>query len=85
MSLMNSKTKTWLKRNGFRGEGKPRKAMRECNGYVERSGRKFRIRLSDGVADIGEPISSFARWANSCEKTISLEQFFKEYGRGIKP
>lgn len=72
---MNSKLKTWLKRNGFRCEAK--QPMRSCNGYVERSGRKFRIR--DGVVDIGEKFETFDRWANSTERTISLEEFMKEF------
>ena len=78
---MNSKLKTWLKRNGFKGEGVAgdRVPMRECVGYVERNGRKYRIRERDGFVDIGEPLGTFDRWANSTEKTIPLTTFLKEY------
>ena len=74
---MNSKLKTWLKRNGFKCEGHPRKPMRECNGYLERSGRKFRIR--DNLVDIGEKFETFDRWANSIERTATLDDFMKEF------
>ena len=79
MSVINSVTKTWLKRNGFVCEGTPRTSMRECNGYLERSGRKFRIR--GDVVDIGELLLTFDRWANSTEQTISLNEFKREFGR----
>lgn len=72
---MNSKLKTWLKRNGFIGEGSKgsRQPMRECNGYVVRKGRHYRIR--GDVVDIGERTETFDRWANSTERTIPLVEF----------
>lgn len=76
---MKSKLKTWLRRNGFKGEGRPRKPMRECNGYVERSGRKFRVR-SD-IVDIGD--DDFDRWANSTERTITIDEFMLEFAKGM--
>lgn len=87
---MNSKLKTWLKRNGFKGEGYPgdRMPMRECRGYVVRSGRRFRIRHEDVrdvsthiVVDIGETHDTFDRWANSTERTVWLSQFMNEFKR----
>lgn len=75
--MTNSKLKTWLRRNGFRCEGRPRQAMRACNGYVERSGRKFRFR--DNVVDISCPIEDFDRWANSTEHTVPTEVFIKTW------
>jgi len=77
MSLINSKLKTWLKRNKFKCEAN--QPMRSCNGYMERFGRKFRIR--DNVVDIGEPKETFCRWANSTERTIPLDQFKLEFGK----
>lgn len=77
--MISSSLKTWLKRNGFKGEGKPRQPIRETKGYVERSGRKFRIRAD--VVDISEPIPDFDRWANSTERTVTLEEFKKEFGQ----
>ena len=76
---MNSKLKTWLRRNGFRCEAN--QPMRSCKGYVERSGRKFRIRPFDGVVDIGETFDTFDRWANSTERTISLDEFKQEFSK----
>ena len=70
---VSSKLKTWLKRNGFKCEC--RQPMRSCNGYVEKGGRKFRFRERDGLVDIGEPKETFDRWANSTEKTVTLEEF----------
>lgn len=79
MSHLSSNLNTWLKRNGFVGEGNPRQAMRESNGYIERSGRKFRVREASGLVDIGELYETFDRWANSTERTISIADFKKEF------
>lgn len=80
MSL-SSEMKTWLKRNGFVGEGNPRQPMRETNGYIERSGRKFRVRELYDEVDIGEIHETFDRWSNSCERTISVVEFKKEFSK----
>jgi hypothetical protein len=72
MSTVNSKLKNWLKRNGFKGEGKP---LRACNGYIERDNRKFRIR--GNLVDVGD--LDFDRWANSKERTIELSDFKIEF------
>jgi len=79
MTRINSQLKTWLKCNGFKSEGYAgkRQPMRETNGYLQRSGRHFRVR--GDVVDIGEPYDTFDRWANSTERTIPLEQFKSEY------
>ena len=90
---MKSEIKTFLKRNGFKGEGFAgnRTPIRSCRGYVERNNRKFRIRHANCmdkstpiVVDVGETIDKFDRWANSVERTISINDFFKEFGR-LKP
>lgn len=78
---ISSKMKTWLKRNGFVGEGRPRQPMRETNGYLERSGRKFRVRELSNEVDIGEVFETFDRWANSCERTISIREFKQEFAK----
>lgn len=81
MSSLSSKLKNWLRRNGFVGEGMKgrKKPMRQCNGYVERNGRKYRFREKSGVVDIGEKFETFDRWANSIEDTIPIEQFISEF------
>lgn len=80
---LTSGLKTWLRRNGFVGEGgwKRRTPLRHCAGYVERDGRKFRIREHDGAVDIGEPLETFDRWANSTERTITILEFKEEFKR----
>lgn len=79
MKYVSSSLKTWLRRNGFRGEGAPSTPMRACSGYVVRSGRRFRIRGDE--VDIGEVHATFDRWANSTERTIPLEDFKKEFAK----
>jgi hypothetical protein len=81
MKKLSSGMKTWLKRNGFVGEGKPPTPMRASNGYVDRNMRKFRIRESTNEVDIGELKETFDRWANSRERTISIEEFKLEFSK----
>lgn len=77
---LSSDLKTWLRRNGFVNEG-IRTPMRECYGYVKRSGRNFRVRQSVNEVDIGEMYEMFDRWANSTERTISIEEFKTEFAK----
>lgn len=56
-------------------------AMRESNGYTERSGRKFRVREASSLVDIGEIHETFDRWANSTERTISIADFKNEFAK----
>ena len=81
MGSLSSGLKTWLRRNGFTGEGFPKRKdpIRASKGYVERDNRKFRIHESDGVVNIGEPIETFDRWANSTERTITIADFKQEF------
>jgi len=81
MSIINSKLKTWLRRNNFYGEGRKgtRNPMRRCNGYVVRSGRRFRIR--GDLVDVGEVHDTFDRWTNSTERTIHVSEFIKEFSK----
>lgn len=86
MSTIQGELKTWLKRNGFKDEtgvdiGK------ECNGYLRKNDRHYRIRreehiygetkfkLGEWVVDVSD--KDFDRWANSLEKTISLDAFMQ--------
>ena len=60
-------------------------------GYVERSDRNFRVRkesyvygpteFAEGawIVDISCKREDFDRWANSCERTITLEDFMREF------
>ena len=79
--IMNSKLKTALKRNKFKGEGVrgKRKPMRESNGYLVRGNKRFRIRPIAGLVDICDDAQDFDRWANSTSRTISLDEFCKEF------
>jgi hypothetical protein len=83
MSDISSSLKTWLRRNRFKGEGVPAVPLRECTGYVVRSNRRFRIRGNE--VDIGETHATFDRWANSTERTVSLEEFKNEFCKVRKP
>lgn len=47
--------------------------------YCKAHGRNFRVRWNDGFVDVSEPYQAFDRWANSIEKTLTIEQFAKEF------
>lgn len=52
-----------------------RKGWLYCKGF----GRYFRVRLKAGVVDIGEVYETFDRWANSTERSLTIDEFAKEY------
>jgi hypothetical protein len=84
--MTKNEFKTWLRRNGFKGEGSTgnrtplRKIMQHC--VCVRSGRRFRFHMESNEVDIGEPFQTFDRWANSTEETVSLEDFMNRYKKG---
>ena len=76
--MTKSKLKTKMRRAGFRagyGYGGWRKNWEYCHAF----GRPFRVRFKAGVVDIGEVYETFDRWANSTERTLTIEEFAKEY------
>lgn len=74
--MTKSKLKTKMRRAGFRaGYGAWRASWDYCHAF----GRPFRVRLKAGVVDVGEVYATFDRWANSIERTITIEEFAKEY------
>lgn len=92
---MNKSTlKTKMRRAGFRagpshwtqwgpeGEesmGLHRRAWRNNWMYCKAHGRNYRVRWHAGVVDIGEVYETFDRWANSTERTLSIDEFVKEF------
>ena len=56
-----------------------RSAWRQGWKYCKAHGRHYRVRWHAGVVDIGETYDSFDRWANSCERTLSIEEFVQEF------
>ena len=74
--MTKSQLKTKMYRAGFRT--KPfawRKHWKYCKAF----GRFFRVRLHRGVVDVGEACETFDRWANSTERTLSIDEFAKEF------
>lgn len=59
--------------------GLSRMAWRKQWMYCKAFGRYFRVRWNAGEVDIGETYDSFDRWANSTERTLSIEEFVQEY------
>jgi hypothetical protein len=92
---MNKSTlKTKMRRAGFRNSpsqwtqwnfdgtvtvGLHRQAWRNNWMYCKGFGRHFRVRWHAGVVDVGEVYETFDRWANSTERTLSVDDFVKEF------
>jgi len=92
---MNQSTlKTKMRRAGFRcspchwtqydfddkvTHGLSRMAWRKNWKYCKAFGRPFRVRWRAGVVDVGEVYETFDRWANSTERTLTVDEFAKEY------
>ena len=92
---MNKSTlKTKMRRAGFRNSpskwtqwnfdgtvtvGLHRQAWRNNCMYCKGFGRHFRVRWHARVVDIGEVYETFDRWANSTERTLSIDEFVKEF------
>ena len=77
--MSRSKFKTWLWLNNFRLAW--RGNFRGEWHYLKRSGRPFRVHWKAQTVDIGEVYETFDRWANSRERTVSIEQFVSEFAR----
>lgn len=95
-TISKSTLKTKMRRAGFRcgphhgkvwwpdgTESKTirRSAWRQGWMYCQAHGRHYRVRWHAGVVDIGEVYETFDRWANSCERTLSIEEFVQEFLR----
>lgn len=80
--MNKSSVKTWLSRNGYVPVGfgsNKRNCMLRAS--FRKSGRLFRVRREKSMAgiewviDVGEPLETFDRWANSTITTIPFEFF----------
>ena len=92
--MNRSSMKTWLKRNGFRPSARGLARLKFWK-YFKGRGRLFRLRFKSyewpaqvwrphpPIVDVGEKYETFDRWANSCERTISWDEFMTEFGKGI--
>lgn len=60
-------------------QGITRSAWRKHWKYCHAHGRNYKVRWHAGVVDISEVYATFDRWANSTERTLSIEDFAKEY------
>lgn len=79
MNYINKSTlKTKMRRAGFRTEVR-KESWRKYWMYCRAHGRRYRVRWGHGVVDIGETYDSFDRWANSTERTLSIEEFVQEF------
>lgn len=92
---MNKSTlKTKMRRAGFRtgpahwtqwgpdgtvSMGLRRMAWRQNWKYCIAHGRNYRVRWHAGVVDIGEKMDTFDRWANSTERTLTIDEFVQEF------
>jgi len=59
--------------------GLDRQAWRNNWMYCKAHGRNYRVRWHAGVVDISEVYENFDRWANSTERTLSIDEFVKEF------
>lgn len=76
--ISKSKLKSKMRQAGFRCEVR-KLAWRKHWMYCRAHGRRYRVRWNDGAIDIGESFDSFDRWANSTERTLTVQEFVQEF------